>query len=95
MLINTKRLVSHFKVATYICHGFNHFYIDNGQKIGLVLGSQPVALVRQAFFCFNHFGGESGIRTHGTLLEYTRFPSVLLKPLGHLSNDVVVKGAQN
>jgi hypothetical protein len=30
-------------------------------------------------------GGESGIRTHGTGLPYTRFPSVLLKPLGHLS----------
>ena len=29
-------------------------------------------------------GGESGIRTHGTL-PYTRFPSVRLKPLGHLS----------
>jgi plasmid stabilization system protein ParE len=29
-------------------------------------------------------GGESGIRTHGTL-RYTRFPSVRLKPLGHLS----------
>ena len=30
--------------------------------------------------------GESGIRTRGTLLEYTHFPGVLLKPLGHLSN---------
>ncbi len=30
-------------------------------------------------------GGESGIRTHGTVLPYTRFPSVRLKPLGHLS----------
>ena len=29
-------------------------------------------------------GGESGIRTHGTF-QYTRFPSVRLKPLGHLS----------
>ncbi len=29
--------------------------------------------------------GESGIRTHGTRNMYTRFPSVLLKPLGHLS----------
>src|SRR3954452_12219300 len=32
-------------------------------------------------------GGESGIRTHGTLLTYTRFPSVRLKPLGHLSAE--------
>ena len=30
-------------------------------------------------------GGERGIRTLGTLLEHTRFPSVRLKPLGHLS----------
>ena len=29
--------------------------------------------------------GWGGIRTHGTLLTYTRFPSVLLKPLGHPS----------
>ena len=31
-------------------------------------------------------GGESGIRTHGTF-QYTRFPSVRLKPLGHLSGS--------
>ena len=30
-------------------------------------------------------GGESGIRTRDTLLEYTHFPGVRLKPLGHLS----------
>src|SRR5579871_4471344 len=30
-------------------------------------------------------GGETGIRTLGTLLTHTRFPSVRLKPLGHLS----------
>lgn len=29
--------------------------------------------------------GRGGIRTHGTGLAYTRFPSVLLKPLGHPS----------
>lgn len=38
-------------------------------------------LVKLSFCC-----GESGIRTRGTLLEYTHFPGVLLKPLGHLSN---------
>ena len=32
------------------------------------------------FFC-----GEKGIRTPGTLLDYTRFPRVPLKPLEHLS----------
>ena len=33
-------------------------------------------------------GGESGIRTHGTL-PYTRFPSVRLQPLGHLSGNLL------
>ena len=32
-------------------------------------------------------GGETGIRTQGTLLAYTHFPGVLLRPLGHLSKD--------
>ena len=31
------------------------------------------------------YGGERGIRTLDTLLTYTHFPGVLLKPLGHLS----------
>ena len=31
------------------------------------------------------YGGEGGIRTLDTLLTYTHFPGVLLKPLGHLS----------
>ena len=30
-------------------------------------------------------GGEGGIRTLDTLLTYTRFPGVRLKPLGHLT----------
>ena len=30
-------------------------------------------------------GGESGIRTLDTLLGYTHFPGVLLRPLGQLS----------
>ena len=34
---------------------------------------------------FEFYGGERGIRTLGTLLTYTRFPGVLLQPLGHLS----------
>src|SRR6266481_3347425 len=32
-------------------------------------------------------GGEEGIRTLGTFMAYTHFPGVLLKPLGHLSDD--------
>src|ERR1700722_19398329 len=38
-------------------------------------------------------GGESGIRTHGTL-RYTRFPSVRLKPLGHLSWSVNLRACR-
>ena len=30
-------------------------------------------------------GGEGGIRTRDTELPYTRFPGVLLQPLGHLT----------
>jgi hypothetical protein len=30
-------------------------------------------------------GGEEGIRTPGTLVAYTHFPGVRLRPLGHLS----------
>src|SRR5919201_6607000 len=33
----------------------------------------------------NIVGGEGGIRTHDTF-PYTRFPSVRLRPLGHLSS---------
>jgi hypothetical protein len=35
---------------------------------------------------FLNNGGEGGIRTLGTL-PYTHFPGVLLRPLGHLSNQ--------
>ena len=35
-------------------------------------------------------GGEGGIRTLDTLLRYTHFPGVLLKPLGQLSNHANV-----
>ena len=34
---------------------------------------------------FYLFGGERGIRTLDTGLPYTRFPGVLLQPLGHLT----------
>jgi hypothetical protein len=37
---------------------------------------------------WNQTGGERGIRTLDTLLEYARFPGVCLKPLGHLSNPL-------
>jgi hypothetical protein len=33
-------------------------------------------------------GGERGIRTPGTLLKYTRFPGVPVKPLLHLSIEI-------
>ena len=34
-----------------------------------------------------HFGG-GGIRTHETFITFTRFPSVLHRPLGHSSKRV-------
>ena len=39
-----------------------------------------------ALRCHSLIGGETEIRTRDTLLEYTRFPGVPLKPLEHLSN---------
>ena len=36
--------------------------------------------------------GEKGIRTPGTLLRYTRFPGVPVKPLLHLSGGIVRVG---
>jgi hypothetical protein len=42
-------------------------------------------------------GGEGGIRTRDTGLPYTRFPGVLLRPLGHLSKSThtISKGARD
>src|SRR5690606_24877858 len=37
-------------------------------------------------------GGEGGIRTLDTLFAYTRFPGVLLQPLGHLSGVLGAAG---
>ena len=37
------------------------------------------------FGVFAEIGGERGIRTLDTGLPYTRFPGVLLQPLGHLT----------
>jgi hypothetical protein len=52
-------------------------------SVGLLVASGSIS-----FHATNPvYGGESGIRTHGTL-RYTRFPSVRLKPLGHLSHSV-------
>ena len=39
-------------------------------------------------------GGESGIRTHDTLLTYTRSPGVRLRPLGHLSDPAILADAK-
>ena len=41
------------------------------------------------FLAFKKFGG-GGIRTHDTLITYTRFPSVLLRPLGHSSIEIIL-----
>jgi hypothetical protein len=37
-------------------------------------------------------GGEGGIRTLGTLLTYTAFPMLHLRPLGHLSKETGAPG---
>ena len=37
-------------------------------------------------FLVSKIGGEGGIRTHDTVLQYTRFRIELLRPLGHLSS---------
>ncbi len=50
-------------------------------------GESPVFLIFTKIAAQIHNGGEGGIRTPGTGLAYTRFPSVHLKPLGHLSCD--------
>ncbi len=42
---------------------------------------------------FSKYGGEGGIRTLDTL-PYTRFPGVLLQPLGHLTILFVKLAAQ-
>src|SRR5919201_182634 len=42
----------------------------------------------------NIVGGEGGIRTHDTF-PYTRFPSVRLRPLGHLSSYFVLRWRKN
>ena len=39
--------------------------------------------------------GEIGIRTRDTILSYTRFPGVPLKPLEHLSNDICPETGAN
>ena len=54
-----------------------------GQK--RVTSNTCSACVAKPLSCrFGKYGGETGIRTLDTL-RYTRFPSVRLQPLGHLS----------
>ena len=47
---------------------------------------EPIVAQGPAIKAGYNTGGEGGIRTHGTL-PHTRFPSVLLRPLGHLSGE--------
>ena len=54
---------------------------------GTERGPQPRAL--GAFRKSLRRNGRGGIRTHGTLLTYTSFPGLRLKPLGHPSNSGV------
>ncbi len=70
------------------------------EEMGFALPGRGYALLRNAFqpfepttrakslarFLLAALGG-GGIRTHGTGLAHTRFPSVLLRPLGHSSKE--------
>ena len=44
-----------------------------------------INVIYNNIFLFKELCGERGIRTLGTLLRYTRFPGVPVKPLLHLS----------
>ena len=64
---------------------------ERWELVGLILHifSRPSELKNRIellwiLMIYGH-GGERGIRTLDTLLEYARFPGVCLKPLGHLS----------
>lgn len=54
----------------------------------LIVAKRPM-LATMGLNLFNL--GERGIRTLDTLLTYTRFPGVLLQPLGHLSSNKRVR----
>ena len=54
--------------------------VEQGSKTHTLSQNKKAPL--RGFFCF---GGEGGIRTRGTVLAHTRFPSERLKPLSHLS----------
>ena len=58
-----------------ICHHFT----ENGISYGIYLLFTKIKTPRKLSVC-KGFGGERGIRTLGTLLTYTRFPVVRLRP---------------
>ena len=53
---------------------------------GLVMILRGAETKKAAWCCFRN-GGERGIRTPDTGWPYTRFPGVLLQPLGHLTAE--------
>ena len=60
--------------------------VEQGPKSSTALGEKTKRPHKGAF---SFSGGEGGIRTLGTLLTYTHFPGGHLKPLSHLSENVV------
>ena len=56
-----------------------------GLRIGVGKGFGNSCFILKVSF----LSGEKGIRTLGTLLEYTHFPGVRLRPLGHLSCSTI------
>ena len=57
---------------------------EKDNKTAIETTGKEKALKNQGLFLVS--GGESGIRTRGRVLPYTRFPGVRLKPLIHLSS---------
>ena len=71
-------------------HALNHSerYKGHAHILHTVCLFTSAANLILTFILLTYFqiGGERGIRTLDTLLEYARFPGVCLQPLGHLSN---------
>ncbi len=78
-----------FSTRPIIFHGTNTLLNITIHKLQLIIWSMPLGMYNESLWFIHSNGGERGIRTLDTLLTYTRFPSVLLKPLGHLSFSTV------
>ena len=93
MNVDAAHLCCQFKLDWYTYHTGLAALIPNGGAGNerRCCASRSYALknlLKQAltnFFVYNFIRREEGIRTLDTLLAYTHFPGVRLRPLGHLS----------